>query len=62
MDWVKIGWAVFMVLLLIAVFPRALQAYRNSPAGTPKQWLGALLPLLGVIVFLYLLVMLARSS
>ena len=61
MDWVKFGWAAFMLLLLIAVFPRALQAYKNSPSASLQQWIGAIIPLLAVAAFIYILILLARG-
>lgn len=62
MDWTKIGWAAVMIVLLIAVFPRALHAYKNSPSATAKQWLTAIIPIGAVALFIYLLVVLARNG
>jgi len=61
MDWYKIGMGVVMLALLIAVFPRALHAYKNSPSATTKQWIGAIIPIAAVMLFVYLMVVLARG-
>jgi hypothetical protein len=60
MDWLKIGSAVFLVAMLVFIFPRMRHAMKHSPKGTAEDWKGFLLPLLGVILFVILLIMMVR--
>ena len=56
MDWVKIGSAIFLAAMLIYLFPRAKQAIENSPRGSMKDWMGFILPIGAVILFVILLI------
>ena len=56
MDWVKIGSAIFMAAMLIYLFPRARYMVENSPRGSMKDWMGFILPIGAVILFVILLI------
>ena len=56
MDWIKIGSAVFMAAMLIYLFPRAKHAIENSPKGSMKDWIGYILPMAAVVLFVILLI------
>ncbi len=56
-TWMKIGWAIFIVMMLILIFPRARQMIAESRKGSTKEWLSALIPLGLVAAFIVLLVM-----
>ncbi len=56
MDWVKIGSALFMLAMVIFLFPRAKQAIENSPKGSMQDWMGYILPMLAVALFIVLLI------
>ena len=56
MDWIKIGTAVFLVLLLVYLFPSAKHMLTNSPKAKSEDWQALLLPLLGIVGFVVLLV------
>lgn len=60
MDWVKIGSAVFLAAMLIFIFPRMRHAIKNSPKGTMQDWMGYIVPLIGVIAFVIVLIMMVR--
>lgn len=60
MDWVKIGSAVFLAAMLIFIFPRMRQAIKHSPKGTMQDWMGYIVPLIGVIAFVIVLIMMVR--
>lgn len=60
MDWVKIGSAVFLAAMLIFIFPRMRDAIKHSPKGTMKDWMGYIVPLIGVIAFVIVLIMMVR--
>lgn len=56
MDWIKIGSALLMGAMLIYLFPRAKHAVQNSPKGSIKDWMGYIVPMAGVILFVILLI------
>ena len=56
MDWVKIGSALFMLAMVIYLFPRAKQTIENSPKGSMQDWMGYILPMLAVVLFIVLLI------
>ena len=56
MDWLKIGSAVLLIAMLFMIFPRAMHAVKNSPKGTIKDWMGFVVPLAVVVLFVILLI------
>jgi len=56
MDWVKIGSALFMLAMVIYLFPRAKHAIENPPKGSMKDWMGYVLPMLAVALFIVVLI------
>lgn len=60
MDWVKIGSAVFLVAMLVYLFPRMRHALKNSPKGTMQDWMGYIIPITAVVVFVIFLIMSVR--
>ncbi len=56
MDWLKIGSALLLIAMLFMIFPRARQAIKHAPKGTTKDWMGYILPLAVVILFVILLI------
>ncbi len=56
MDWMKIGTALFLILLLVYLFPRAKDMLKNSPKASGNDLLSIAIPLLLVILFVYLLI------
>jgi hypothetical protein len=54
-DWLKIGSALLLVAMFFMVFPRARDAIKNTPKGTGKDWMGYILPMGVVILFVILL-------
>ena len=60
MDWLKIGSALFLVAMLVFIFPRMRQAIKHSPKGTMKDWLGYIFPLGFVVLFVAFLIMSVR--
>jgi hypothetical protein len=61
MDGMQIAIAVFLVLMLVFLFPRAKHMFLNSPKAESGDWSGALLPLAGVIGFVVLLIWLVSQ-
>ena len=56
MDWMKIASALFMLAMIIYLFPRAKQAIQNSPKGSLQDWMGYVLPMAAVVLFIILLI------
>ena len=57
MDWMKIGSALLLLMMLLFLWPRAKQMIEESPKGSSNDWKAAIIPLLAVIGFVILLVM-----
>lgn len=58
--WMKIAYALPMVILLFLIWPRANQMLKESPKGSSAQWLSVIKPLALVVAFIVVLVMLVR--
>jgi len=58
MDWMKISSAIFLLLLLFLLLPRAKHLLTRSPKAESGDWQAAIIPLIGVVGFIALLVML----
>ncbi len=56
MDWLKIGSALFLVAMIIFLFPRAKHAIENSPKGSMKDWMGYIVPMTVVVLFIIMLI------
>ena len=56
MDWIKIGSALFMLAMVIYLFPRAKHAVQNSPKGTLKDWMGYIVPMAAIVLFIIVLI------
>ncbi len=55
MDWMKIFSALFIVMMLVYLVPRAKDMIKNSPKAENSDWLAALIPLILVMGFVFLL-------
>lgn len=56
MDWIKIGSALFILAMIIFLFPRAKHAIENSPKGSMKDWMGYILPMAAIALFILVLI------
>ena len=56
MDWMQIASAVFMAAMIFYLFPRAKAAVQNSPKGTSQDWMGFVVPIIAVVLFVILLI------
>ena len=61
MDTMQIATAVFLVLMLVFLFPRAKHMFFNSPKAESGDWSAALIPLLAVVGFVMLLIWLVSQ-
>ena len=51
MDWVKIGSALFLVAMMVFIFPRMRHAAKNAPKGTSSDWMSFVLIIAAVAGF-----------
>ncbi|MFT5662904.1 MAG: hypothetical protein ACI9YO_002287 [Gammaproteobacteria bacterium] len=56
MDWIQIGSALMLAAMLFMIFPRAKAAIKQSPKGTGSDWMGYIVPMAAVILFIFLLI------
>lgn len=56
MDWMKIGSALLLLMMIIYIFPRARHMMTNSPKAEASEWQSAILPLLAVVLFVLVLI------
>lgn len=54
--WMKVGSAILIVMMLVFIWPRARHMLRHSPKGSTDDWKGALIPLVLVVVFIFILI------
>lgn len=59
--WVQILSGLMLLALLFFFGPSAWRAAKESPKGSAQDWLGLLVPIGGVVLFIILLIALARS-
>ena len=60
MDWLKIISALFLVAMMVMIYPSLKHASQNAPKGSKDDWMSAIKPLLFVVVFVIALIMLVR--
>jgi cytochrome b561 len=56
--WLKIGWAIVLIMMLVFLYPRAKEWMENGPKAEAGDWQAVLVPLMLVVGFVVLLVML----
>lgn len=59
--WVQILTGLALVALLLFFGPAAYRAAKESPKGSAQDWLGLLIPIGGVVLFIILLIAMARG-
>jgi hypothetical protein len=59
--WMQIALAAMALFALFYFGPKAGEAVKNSPKGSASDWLGVLLPIGGVVLFVLVLIWLAQS-
>lgn len=59
--WIQILSGLAILAILFFFGPSAYRAAKESPKGTAKDWLGLLIPIGGVVLFIVLLIALTRG-
>ncbi len=57
-DWMKIVSALALVMFIAFMFPRARYMLKNSPKGSSSDWMGYIIPVVVIVLFIMLLVQL----
>lgn len=58
MDWMEIISALALLTFIIILFPAARDRIKNSPQGTSSDWMGFVIPIIVIALFVTFLVML----
>ncbi len=56
MDWLKIASAVALVAMFFLILPSARRMAKNSPKGSISDWMGFILPMAVVVLFILVLI------
>jgi hypothetical protein len=56
MGWTQIASAVVFAAMMIYLFPRAVQVVKNTPKGSKDDWLGYIIPMVAVVLFIIMLI------
>jgi len=54
-TWMKVLAAIGIVMMIVLMWTRGRHIMQNAPKGSSKDWMGALIPLLIVVAFVYFL-------
>lgn len=60
--WMQIALAAMALVALFYFGPRAGAVLKDSPKGSASDWLGLLIPIGAVVLFVMLLIMLAQGG
>lgn len=56
MDWLKIASAVALIAMFFLILPSARRMAKNSPKGNLSDWMGFVLPMVVVVLFIMVLI------
>ncbi|MFQ5470734.1 MAG: hypothetical protein ACE5EH_10565 [Gammaproteobacteria bacterium] len=59
-QWMKIGYALMLGLMVIFLFPRAKHILKNTRKAETGEWQGFLIPIAVVILFVLFLIQMVR--
>ncbi len=57
MDWLKIVSALFLLAMLVMIFPGARRAMKEAPKGSMADWMSYIMPMAVVTLFIILLIL-----
>ena len=60
MGWMQITSAIFIVAMIVFMFPRVKDAVANSPKAEKGDWMSFLIPVAAVTGFVILLIMMVQ--
>jgi hypothetical protein len=56
MDWLKITSAVALIAMFFFILPSARRMVKNSPRGSISDWMGYIVPMAVVVLFIIVLI------
>jgi hypothetical protein len=56
MDWLKIASAALLVAMFFMILPSAKRMVKESPKGNISDWMGFVVPMAAVVLFVILLI------
>ena len=56
MDWLKIASAVLLIAMFFMILPTAKRMVKESPKGSTSDWMGFIVPMAVVALFIVLLI------
>lgn len=56
MDWLKIAAGVFLVAMFFMILPSAKRMVKESPKGSASDWMGYVIPMLAIVLFIIVLI------
>lgn len=59
MGWIEITMAIVLGLFVLMMLPRAKQMVENSPKGSLQDWMGFVVPVAAIVLFVIMLITLA---
>jgi len=59
--WSKILLAIFLVIMIVKLWPAANHMMKHGPKGSADDWKAALIPIAAVVGFVILLILMVRG-
>ena len=59
--WSKILVAIFLVIMIVKLWPAANYLIKHGPKGSSDDWKAAILPILAVVGFVIFLILMVRG-
>ena len=56
MDWLKIASAVFLIAMFFMILPSAKRMVKESPKGSASDWMGFIVPMVAIVLFIIVLI------
>jgi len=56
MDWLKIASVALLVAMFFVILPSTKRMVKESPKGTSSDWMGFVIPMVVVVLFIVLLI------
>jgi len=56
MDWLKIAAAVLLIAMFFMILPSAKRMVKESPKGSVSDWMGFIIPIVAIALFIILLI------
>lgn len=56
MDWFKISAAILLVAMFFMILPTAKRMVKESPKGSSSDWMGFIIPIVAIVLFIALLI------